>query len=320
MGNVLVQVRSLKKHFPVGGGGASKKIVKAVDGVSFEIVAGETLGLVGESGCGKSTLGRTVLGLYPATEGRVLFEGEDIAAKRGRGLKEMRRKMQLVFQDPSACLNPRKTVCSIMEAPLQIHGIGSRGDRRRRIVELLERVGLSEYHLNRYPHEMSGGQKQRIGIARALALNPKLVVCDEAVSALDVSIQAQVLNLLEDLQKEFSLTYLFISHNLSVVYHICDRVGVMYLGQLVELASKDDLFDRTLHPYSRALISAIPEANPAQRNKRRIVLEGDVPSPSDPPEGCRFHTRCTRSLEICAREQPPLAERGPGHFVACHQA
>ena len=321
MPDALVQVQSLKKHFPVVDGSSSaKKIVKAVDGVSFEIMEGETLGLVGESGCGKSTLGRAVLGLYPATEGRVLFEGEDIAAKRGRALRDMRRKMQLVFQDPSACLNPRKTVRAILEAPFQIHGIGSGAERRERIADLLARVGLSDYHMSRYPHEMSGGQKQRIGIARALALSPKLVVCDEAVSALDVSIQAQVINLLEDLQKEFSLTYLFISHNLSVVYHISDRVGVMYLGQLVELATKDDLFGRTLHPYSRALISAIPEADPAQREKKRVVLQGDVPSPTNPPAGCRFHTRCERSQEICARERPPLAERGPGHFVACHRA
>lgn len=320
LAEALIRVCSLKKHFPAAGCAPSaKKVVKAVDDVSFEIMKGETLGLVGESGCGKSTLGRTVLGLYPATEGQVFFEDKDIAAKRGAELKEMRRKMQMIFQDPSACLNPRKTVRSILEAPFQIHSIGDREQRRQRILELLSRVGLSEYHLSRYPHEMSGGQKQRIGIARALALNPQLVVCDEAVSALDVSIQAQVINLLEDLQTEFSLTYLFISHNLSVVYHICDRVGVMYLGQMVELATKEDLFGHTLHPYSRALISAIPEANPAQRNKKRTILQGDVPSPTDPPSGCRFHTRCALSSDICAKEQPVLAERSPGHFIACHK-
>jgi peptide/nickel transport system ATP-binding protein/oligopeptide transport system ATP-binding protein len=314
----LVRVESLKKYFPVGSGlERAKKNVKAVDDVSFDIIEGETLGLVGESGCGKSTLGRTILGLLPATGGRVLFEGNDVAALRGADLKSMRKKMQLIFQDPSACLNPRKTVRAILEAPFKIHRIGRRGERTEKICELLENVGLSRHYLSRYPHEMSGGQKQRVGIARAIALRPELVVCDEAVSALDVSIQAQVINLLGDLQREFSLTYLFISHNLSVVHHISDRVGVMYLGRLVELASKRDLFEDTLHPYSRALISAIPEADP-EKKRRRVVLSGDVPSPANPPPGCGFHTRCPDAADICRRETPKLLEKKASHLAACH--
>ncbi|MDR1137350.1 MAG: ATP-binding cassette domain-containing protein [Synergistaceae bacterium] len=314
----LVRVESLKKYFPVGSGlWHAKKNVKAVDDVSFDIKESETLGLVGESGCGKSTLGRTILGLWPTTGGRILFEGEDIAALRGVDLKSMRKKMQLIFQDPSACLNPRKTVRAILEAPFKIHRMGKEDERIEKICGLLENVGLSKHYLSRYPHEMSGGQKQRVSIARAIALRPKLVICDEAVSALDVSIQAQVINLLEDLQSEFSLTYLFISHNLSVVHHISDRVGVMYLGRLVELASKKDLFEDTLHPYSKALISAIPEADPGKK-RRGSALSGDVPSPADPPAGCAFHTRCPEAADICRIKTPALLEKKGSHLVACH--
>ena len=319
-GETLVQIRSLKKHFQtVGGLSATKSTVKAVDDVSFEIMRGETLGLVGESGCGKSTLGRTIIGLHPASGGNVLFNGVDISSCKGSTLKEMRKKMQIIFQDPSASLNPRKTVQSILEDPFKIHNIGTKSERMERISALLSHVGLSQYYLNRYPHEMSGGQKQRVGIARALALNPELVICDEAVSALDVSIQAQVINLLEDLQREFDLTYLFISHNLSVVHHISDRVGVMYLGQMVELAGKNELFAETMHPYTRALISAIPEADPDAKHER-LILSGDVPSPSNPPSGCRFHTRCPLVSDVCSIEQPPLTEKKKGHFVACHHS
>lgn len=318
-GQTLVDVRSLKKYFLVEGGFSSgRRVLKAVDNVSFEILRGETFGLVGESGCGKSTLGRTILGLCPATDGKVLFEGEDVGACRGRRLKEMRKKMQLIFQDPSASLNPRKTIRAILEDPFKIHSVGNRMERESKIEALLAHVGLSSYHLNRYPHELSGGQKQRVGIARALALNPKLVVCDEAVSALDVSIQAQVVNLLEDLQREFDLTYLFISHNLSVVHHISDRVGVMYLGQLVELAPKRELYAHTLHPYAQALIAAIPDADVDGR-RERAILAGDVPNPMNPPSGCRFHTRCPKAREICREREPVLSKANAEHFVACHR-
>jgi peptide/nickel transport system ATP-binding protein/oligopeptide transport system ATP-binding protein len=314
----LVTVRSLKKYFPAGGGLFAKKYVKAIDGVSLDIFRGETLGLVGESGCGKSTLGRVMLGLHDATEGSVTFEGSDISCLRGAKLKDVRKKMQMIFQDPSACLNPRKTVRAILEAPFKIHGLEGGAARDEIIGRLLENVGLSRYHLNRYPHEMSGGQKQRVSIARALALNPRLLVCDEAVSALDVSIQAQVINLLDDLRKNYSLTYLFISHNLSVVHHISDRVGVMYLGRIVEIGPKRGLFGSPLHPYSRALISAIPEAGASAAN--RIILSGDVPSPAAPPPGCGFHTRCPEARGDCALERPELREKRDGHFVACHLA
>lgn len=315
---VLMEVQNLKKYFPVGGGlSFSKKYIKAVDDVSFQVRPGETLGLVGESGCGKSTLGRTIIGLFRPVSGKVIFEGTDIFALGQREMKAMRRKMQFIFQDPSASLNPRKTIAQILNEPFHIHQVASKKERKAKILDLLEHVGLSAYHLSRYPHEMSGGQKQRVGIARALALNPHLVVCDEAVSALDVSIQAQVINLLEDLQKKYRLTYIFISHNLSVVHHICDRVAVMYLGKIVEIGSHEDIYQNTRHPYAQALISAIPHVDP-QSASERILLEGDVPSPADPPAGCRFHTRCPVVMPICHREEPVIKEVSPEHFVACH--
>ena len=316
---VLVRTLDLKLHFRTGGQfSLSRNRVKAVDGVSFDIRRGETFGLVGESGCGKSTLGRTILGLYRPTSGSVLFDGEPLAAAKGRALKQLRRRMQLIFQDPSASLNPRRTVQEILSEPFIIHGVGARSDRAARIRELMDQVGLSPYHLSRYPHELSGGQKQRLGIARALALKPELIVCDEAVSALDVSIQAQVINLLQDLQGEYGLTYLFISHNLSVVHHISDRVGVMYLGRIVEFGSHEQIYREAFHPYTQALIAARPQADPGRRGERRLLLEGDVPSPMNPPAGCRFHTRCPWKLELCASVEPELREIGPGHCVACH--
>ncbi|TGE37337.1 dipeptide ABC transporter ATP-binding protein [Desulfosporosinus fructosivorans] len=317
--NVLVQVQNLKMYFQTEGSYSfTKKYIKAVDDVSFELFKGETFGLVGESGCGKSTLGRTMLGLYKPNAGRVIFEGEDIFALKNKSMKEMRKKMQLIFQDPSASLNPRKTIADILNEPFHIHKVGTKLERKAKINDLLDKVGLSAYHLSRYPHEMSGGQKQRVGIARALALNPKLIICDEPVSALDVSIQAQVINLLEDLQKEYDLTYLFISHNLSVVHHICDRVGVMYLGKLVETGNHEDIYRNTLHPYAKALISAIPHTDP-DNSIERILLKGDVPSPANPPTGCRFHTRCLQATDLCAQVEPPLKEVFAGHFAACHQ-
>ncbi|MHB8076049.1 ABC transporter ATP-binding protein [Desulfosporosinus fructosivorans] len=317
--NVLVQVQNLKMYFQTEGSYSfTKKYIKAVDDVSFELFKGETFGLVGESGCGKSTLGRTMLGLYKPNAGRVIFEGEDIFALKNMRIKEMRKKMQLIFQDPSASLNPRKTIADILNEPFHIHKVGTKLERKAKINDLLDKVGLSAYHLSRYPHEMSGGQKQRVGIARALALNPKLIICDEPVSALDVSIQAQVINLLEDLQKEYDLTYLFISHNLSVVHHICDRVGVMYLGKLVETGNHEDIYRNTQHPYAKALISAIPHTDP-DNPIERILLKGDVPSPANPPTGCRFHTRCPQATDLCAQVEPPLKEVFAGHFAACHQ-
>ncbi|AFQ44958.1 ABC transporter ATP-binding protein [Desulfosporosinus meridiei] len=316
--NVLVQVQNLKMYFQSESSFSfNKKYIKAVDDVSFELFKGETFGLVGESGCGKSTLGRTILGLYKPNAGKVIFEGEDIVSLKNNRMKDMRKKMQLIFQDPSASLNPRKTIENILNEPFHIHNVGSKVERKAKIKELMNRVGLSEYHLSRYPHEMSGGQKQRVGIARALTLNPKLIICDEPVSALDVSIQAQVINLLEDLQKEYDLTYLFISHNLSVVHHICNRVGVMYLGKLVETGSHADIYHNTQHPYAKALISAIPNTDP-DLQKERILLKGDVPSPANPPSGCRFHTRCPEVTELCSQAEPLLKEVFPGHFVACH--
>ncbi|MEX2104587.1 MAG: dipeptide ABC transporter ATP-binding protein [Bacilli bacterium] len=319
MAEPLVQIKNLKKHFPVNKGlfGRNKSFVRAVDGVSFTIHKGETLGLVGESGCGKSTTGRMVLRLLEPTEGEIWFNGTKISGLNDNHMREMRREMQMVFQDPYASLNPRMTVGDIISEPLIVHNILNGKENERRVHELLELVGLSSYHAVRYPHEFSGGQRQRIGIARALAVNPKLIVADEPVSALDVSIQSQVLNLMQDLQKEFELTYLFISHNLSVVEHISDRVGVMYLGKLVEVADKQSLYDKPLHPYTQALLSAVPVANPRLK-RERIILEGDIPSPSNPPSGCTFHTRCRSCMDICKTIVPELKEIEPGRSVACH--
>ena len=315
---VLLSVRNLKKHFPIRGGLFSRPIgaVRAVDGVSFDIKKGETLGLVGESGCGKSTTGMLVLRLLEMTGGEVMFEGQDVA-KMGKGeLRRFRRHVQMIFQDPYASLNPRMSVGEIIGEPLMLHGMASGVDRTKRVEELLKVVGLGPHHAIRYPHEFSGGQRQRIGIARALAVNPKLVVCDEPVSALDVSIQSQILNLLVELQQEMGLTYLFIAHGLNVVKHISDRIGVMYLGKMVELAEGDELITNPLHPYTKTLISAIPQPNPgAQRN--RIILQGDVPSPANPPSGCRFHTRCPECQPICSQQEPEFRQIGE-RFVACH--
>ncbi len=309
----LVRVRGLFKHFPVAG---SDDVVRAVDGVTFEIFKGETLGLVGESGCGKSTVGRCLLRLIEPTRGEVYFEDEDVLAMSGSELRALRREMQIIFQDPYASLNPRLKVSDIIGEPLKIHGLGNKAERRARVAELLSKVGLDPDYMNRYPHEFSGGQRQRLGIARALALNPKLIVADEPVSALDVSVQAQVINLLEDLQKEFKLTYLFISHGLAVVEHISDRVAVMYLGRIVEIASTAKLYANPLHPYTRALLSAIPIPDPT-RKRERIVLHGDVPTPINPPAGCRFHTRCPEAIPECTQIDPNLRTVAPGHSVAC---
>jgi oligopeptide transport system ATP-binding protein len=321
MSEYLVEVRDLKKHFPVRGGVFSKvrAWVKAVDGVSFGIYPGETLGLVGESGCGKTTTGRCILRLLEPTAGEVVFDGQDILQFDRRQMRRLRREMQIIFQDPYGSLNARMTVGDIIGEAFTVHGIAKGKERAEKVNELLEVVGLSPYHARRYPHEFSGGQRQRIGIARALALKPKLIICDEPVSALDVSIQSQILNLLEDLQEEFGLTYLFIAHNLSVVQHISDRVGVMYLGNLVELASKDVLYSAPKHPYTVALLSAIPVPDPDVR-KTKILLEGDVPSPLNPPSGCTFHTRCPKATAHCKESRPEWREVTPGHFVACHLA
>jgi peptide/nickel transport system ATP-binding protein/oligopeptide transport system ATP-binding protein len=316
MENVLVRAEHIRKYFPFGDHLLrSGKSVKAVDDVSFDIYRGETFGLVGESGCGKSTLGRALVSLYPLTGGRVVFDGQDLAELAPWELKSFRKKMQFIFQDPSAALNPRLTIGNSLMEPFLIHRAGRPEERREKIKFLMDRVGLAEYHLSRYPHELSGGQKQRVGIARALALNPELIVCDEAVSALDVSIQAQVINLLADLQREFSLTYLFISHNLSVVHHVSSRVGVMYLGKLVEAGSHRDIFERPRHPYTKALLSAIPGSQ-----TERIILKGDVPSQSTPPGGCRFHTRCDLCESRCLSAEPPLVNLGQDHYAACHAA
>ena len=317
----LLVVNNLKKYFPVKGGLLRRTVaqVKAVDDVSFTIKRGETLGLVGESGCGKSTTGRTILRLIPATSGQVLFEGRDVLQAKGRELKALRRDMQIVFQDPYASLDPRFVVGESIEEGLKIHGIGNAKERADRVRQVMMKVGLRPELARRFPHEFSGGQRQRIGIARALVMEPKLIVCDEPVSALDVSIQAQVLNLLRNLQHELGLTYLFIAHNLSVVEHISDRVGVMYLGIMAELADRDELFRNPMHPYTKALMSAIPVPDPTVR-RARIILQGDVPSPLNPPSGCRFPTRCWMAQEICKEEVPVFEEKVPNHWVACHFA
>ena len=317
--DILLSVKDLKKYFPITGGlmGGVVGNVHAVDGVSFDIARGETLGLVGESGCGKTTTGRAVLRLVEPTSGVVEFEGQNILRMGPKDMRSVRKQMQIIFQDPFGSLNPRMSVGQIIQEPLVIHGVGTRAERDARVKELLDVVGLASYHMRRFPHEFSGGQRQRIGIARALALNPKLIVADEPVSALDVSIQSQILNLLEDLQREFGLTYLFIAHGLNVIRHISDRVGVMYLGKMVELAEASEIYRKPLHPYTEALFSAIPVPNP-QAQRSRIVLQGDVPSPVHPPSGCRFHTRCPIAQERCQREAPAWKESSPGHFVACH--
>ncbi len=318
----LVEVRGLKKYFPITQGIIlQRKVadVKAVDGLDFTIQHGETLGLVGESGCGKSTTGRTILQLYRPTAGEVYFEGRDLAKLGGEELRKMRRHMQMIFQDPYASLNPRMTVGDIIGEPLEVHNIAKGKEKKERVQELLQIVGLNPYFVNRYPHEFSGGQRQRIGVARALAVNPDFIVCDEPISALDVSIQAQIINLLEELQEKFHLTYLFIAHDLSVVRHISDRVAVMYLGKIVELTDRKSLYSNPLHPYTKALLSAVPIPDPVIEEKReRIILVGDVPSPVNPPKGCRFHTRCPLAIDICKRVDPEFRDVGNSHFVACH--
>jgi peptide/nickel transport system ATP-binding protein/oligopeptide transport system ATP-binding protein len=317
-GQALIEVKDLVKYFPVRGGVLQRVIawVKAVDGVSFTIRKGETLGLVGESGCGKTTVGRAMLRLVEPTAGSVQFDGTDVLSLRGSSLKSMRRNMQIIFQDPYSSLDPRMTIGESVGEGLRIHGIGTREERRGVVLDTLRKVGLEAYHAHRYPHEFSGGQRQRIGIARALALRPKFIVADEPVSALDVSIQSQVLNILKDLQEEFHLTYLFIAHNMSVVEHVSDRVAVMYLGKIVELAPQEELFRNPLHPYTQALMSAIPMPDPRLR-RQRILLPGDVPSPLNPPFGCRFHPRCPVAFPHCAVQEPRLAEVSPEHWVAC---
>ena len=321
----LVQVRGLKKHFPITSGIVIQRqvgAVRAVDDVSFDVFKGETLGLVGESGCGKSTTGRTVLQLYKPTSGTVTFEGRELTALSSEELRKARQRMQMIFQDPFASLNPRMSVGRIVSEPLEIHKIiPNRKEQQEYVENLLERVGLNPFYINRYPHEFSGGQRQRIGIARALALKPSFIVADEPISALDVSIQAQVVNLLEDLQEEFNLTYLFIAHDLSMVRHICDRVAVMYLGKIVELASADELYENPLHPYTQSLLSAVPVPDPiVEMDRQRIILTGDVPSPANPPKGCNFNTRCPVAFDLCYQEpDPELIEHSPGHWVSCHR-
>ena len=313
--SALINVVDLKKHFVVG----KKMILKAVDGITFDIYKGETLGLVGESGCGKSTAGRTIIGLYEATDGEVIFDGRSIQGMDKRERKDFTRRAQMIFQDPYASLNPRMTVTDIVGEGIDIHELYKGDARQQRIYQLLDLVGLNREHANRFPHEFSGGQRQRIGIARALAIEPEFIVCDEPISALDVSIQAQVVNLLQDLQKQFGLTYLFIAHDLSMVRHISDRIAVMYLGAIVELAPSAELYKKPMHPYTEALLSAVPIPDPTvERNRQRIILKGDVPSPINPPPGCKFQARCPKCMEVCKRVTPELKELEPGHFVACH--
>lgn len=313
--DVLMRAEHVKVYYK--GKNRRAGSVKAVDDVSFDIRRGETFGVVGESGCGKSTLGRTLIRLLKPTGGHIYLDGTEIAGLRGAELKQMRKKAQIIFQDPSACLNPRRTVRQILTEPFEIHQMTGEIDVEARLLELLNLVGLDAYHLSRYPHELSGGQKQRIGIARALALEPELIICDEAVSALDVSVQAQVLNLLQELKEKLNLTYFFISHNLNVVYQVSDRVGVMYLGKIVEIADYDQLYEKRYHPYTEALLSAIPQVG-QEAGKERIRLRGEVPSPSNPPDGCHFHTRCPKACDRCSLEEPGLREVEPGHLVACH--
>jgi len=318
----LLEMRDMVKHFPVGKGLILSRLggtVKAVDGVSLDVAEGTTLGLVGESGCGKSTVARLMLRLIKADRGEVIFEGRDILKLVRKDMQVVRRSMQIIFQDPYASLNPRMSVGAIIMEPMIIHGVGNREERLQRAEELLERVGLQPEHLARYPHEFSGGQRQRIGVARALAMRPRLIICDEPVSALDVSIQAQILNLLKELQEDFNLTYIFIAHDLSVVRHISEEVAVMYLGKIVERAEHDTLYNSPKHPYTVALMSAVPLPDPVkERERQRIILVGDVPSPIDPPPGCRFHTRCWKKQDICSEVEPPLEEKAPGHLAACH--
>ncbi|ANX11653.1 hypothetical protein ABE41_006505 [Fictibacillus arsenicus] len=319
MNQGLLQVKNLKKYFPINKGLFSKTVgaVKAVDGISFSILEGETFGLVGESGCGKSTTGRMILRLIEPTDGQVIYKGKYIQDLPKDSMKKLRREIQIIFQDPYSSLDPRFTIADTIGEVLEIHNMYTRKERTDRILHLLEAVGLGPQHINRYPHEFSGGQRQRIGIARALALNPSLLVCDEPVSALDVSVQAQIINLMQDLQKELKLTYLFISHDLSVVHHICDRIAVMYMGKIVETADKKTLFENPSHPYTQALLSAIPVPNPGLATQR-IVLEGDIPSPAHPPTGCRFHTRCKFVTEKCKKVEPQLKDIGGSHLMACH--
>jgi len=321
-GKNLLDVKALKMHFPLTQGIIFQRqvgAVRAVDGIDFFVEKGETLGLVGESGCGKSTTGRAILQLYKPTAGNVIFDGTELTTLGGEQMRKMRRRMQMIFQDPYASLNPRMTVGNIIGEPLEVHNLARGREKTERVQELLRVVGLNPYFTNRYPHEFSGGQRQRIGIARALAVEPEFIVCDEPISALDVSIQAQVINLLEELQDRFKLTYLFIAHDLSVVRHISDRVAVMYLGKIVELADRVDLYERPLHPYSQALLSAVPIPDPAIESKRkRIILTGDVPSPVNPPSGCRFHTRCWKAQQICSEVDPEFIEHEPRHWAACH--